>query len=73
MVCAFGTAEQSCLMAAMKKGGHPRTGFETSPYKGDGSIASDHIDKVYRLQGLTTETGLIYASPQQVRDALLIR
>jgi len=38
-VCAFGSQEQQCLMAAIQAGGNARVGFENNLFLPDGSIA----------------------------------
>lgn len=37
-VCAFGRAEQECLMAALEEGGHARIGFENNRTAPNGSL-----------------------------------
>ena len=57
------------MIAAMEKGGHPRTGFETSLHHEDGRLAGDNLDKVHRLKQVTAKSGLTFAPPpQQARE-----
>lgn len=45
-ICAFGQGETDCLLAAHKKGGKVRIGFENSLWNRDGSIAKDNAERV---------------------------
>ena len=46
MLCAFGTAETSCLVEAARRGGKMRVGFENSLWNADGSLAKDNAERV---------------------------
>ncbi len=48
-LCAFGSAETACLVAAAKAGGKMRIGFENSLLHSDGSIAIDNAERVKAL------------------------
>lgn len=45
-LCAFGRMETDCLVAAARKGGKCRVGFENSFQNADGSIATDNAERV---------------------------
>ena len=46
MLCAFGTAETSCLVEAARRGGKMRVGFENSLWNANGSLAKDNAERV---------------------------
>ncbi|MBO9445229.1 3-keto-5-aminohexanoate cleavage protein [Ruegeria sp. R14_0] len=49
MVCAFGRQEHACLLAAAKRGGDVRVGFENSLTDGDGNTWADNGASVAAL------------------------
>jgi 3-keto-5-aminohexanoate cleavage enzyme len=53
MICAFGRNEAACLIAAARRGGHVRVGFENNLHQADGSVAISNSAQVHALaQGL---------------------
>lgn len=48
-VCAFGTQETACLIAADRAGGKLRVGFENSLHNRDGTIATDNAERVAEI------------------------
>ncbi len=46
MACAFGRQETDCLVAAARRGGDCRVGFENSLYHADGTLAADNAARV---------------------------
>lgn len=48
-VCAFGRAEQACLLAALKRGGRARIGFENNLWHPDGTLLRDNAEGVQAL------------------------
>ena len=57
-VCAFGTAETDCLIAALKAGGKARVGFENNRQNRDGSVASSNADRVRDLIAAMKDAGV---------------
>ena len=54
--CAFGPAETDCLLAALRRGGKARIGFENNRLMRDGSPAACNADRVRELvQALAAE------------------
>ena len=49
-VCAFGSGETDCLLAAAEQGGKLRIGFENSLWHRDGRVAQDNAERVTFLQ-----------------------
>ncbi|MEF9602809.1 3-keto-5-aminohexanoate cleavage protein, partial [Paracoccus sp. PXZ] len=56
-VCAFGPAETECLLAAMRRGGKARIGFENNLLNMDGHPAASNAERVAELVRLA-EAGL---------------
>lgn len=73
MVCAFGASEQSCLLAAARRGGHVRTGFENNLLTTRGQLARDNIAQIADLIAMTRKSGLPTATIEQARQILSIR
>ncbi|MGB0849135.1 MAG: 3-keto-5-aminohexanoate cleavage protein, partial [Thiolinea sp.] len=48
-VCAFGSGETDCLLAAAEQGGRLRIGFENSLWHSDGTVAADNCERVEYL------------------------
>jgi len=48
-VCAFGSGETQCLVAAHNAGGKLRIGFENSIWNADGSMAADNAERLREL------------------------
>jgi uncharacterized protein (DUF849 family) len=48
-VCAFGPAETACLVAAGRRGGKMRIGFENNLYNADGRLAASNAQRVRDL------------------------
>ncbi|MCW3780655.1 3-keto-5-aminohexanoate cleavage protein [Defluviimonas salinarum] len=57
-VCAFGAAETDCLLAALRKGGKARIGFENNRLNRDRSIAADNAERVRDLVAAARAEGL---------------
>lgn len=57
-VCAFGRPEQACLLAAARRGGRMRIGFENNLLRPDGSTARDNAEQVMALRRALAEEGL---------------
>lgn len=57
-VCAFGQPEQACLLAAARRGGRMRIGFENNLLRPDGSPARDNAEQVLALRQALAEEGL---------------
>ena len=51
-VCAFGSTETACLLAAHQQGGKLRIGFENSLWHADGSVAKNNQERVQALLAL---------------------
>ena len=49
-VCAFGSREHDCALAAIEAGGHARVGFENNLLRPDGSRADHTADQVAALK-----------------------
>lgn len=49
MICAFGTGETDCLLAAAQAGGKLRVGFENALWHPDGTIATDNAARVRQV------------------------
>ena len=49
-VCAFGSREHDCVLAALRLGGHGRVGFENNLLRPDGSIAETTAEQVTALR-----------------------
>lgn len=47
--CAFGAEETACLLAALKRGGKARVGFENNRLNADGSVAANNAERVREL------------------------
>ena len=48
-VCAFGHQETQCLIAAHRRGGKMRVGFENSLHNSDGTVAADNVERVREI------------------------
>ena len=62
-VCAFGPAEQDCLLAALNQGGHVRIGFENNRTAPDGSTFPDNQASVLSFVEAANKSGF---QPQKV-------
>ncbi|MEO4041939.1 3-keto-5-aminohexanoate cleavage protein [Hoeflea sp. CAU 1731] len=51
-LCAFGSGETDCLLAALSRGGKARIGFENSLWNRDGGVAKDNVERVRELVSL---------------------
>lgn len=56
-VCAFGTMETACLVAAHRAGGKLRVGFENNTVNVDGARAADNADRVRDLHRALAAVG----------------
>ncbi len=70
MVCAFGAAEQQCLLHSIDEGGHARIGFENNLLQPDGSIAHSNEAQVASLRYVLSDHTRPIASAQQARQLL---
>ncbi|MBW8637776.1 3-keto-5-aminohexanoate cleavage protein [Hoeflea sp. WL0058] len=51
-LCAFGSGETDCLLAALSRGGKARIGFENSLWNRDGAVAEDNVERIRELVSL---------------------
>lgn len=58
-VCAFGSAETTCLLQALRAGGKVRVGFENNILHPDGMVARDNADRVRNLIQSAQAEGLM--------------
>lgn len=58
-VCAFGPAEQDCLLAALRKGGNARIGFENNRIAPDGRPFRDNAEAVQTFVEAAAREGFI--------------
>ena len=49
MVCAFGPAEQACLLHSIQQGYDVRIGFENNHFRTDGSLADSNVEQLKNL------------------------
>ena len=71
-VCAFGSREHDCALAAIQQGGHARVGFENNLLLRDGSTALHTADLVAELCDAAGESGVRVADSVQTRKLLNI-
>ncbi len=69
-VCAFGSHEQACALAAIEQGGHARIGFENNLYHADGSLADNTAALVASLKARAMENGTACADGVAARKIL---
>lgn len=58
MACAFGARETDCLLAAARKGGDCRVGFENNLHHADGTLAADNAARVAAVRKALAEAEL---------------
>ncbi len=69
-VCAFGSREHDCALAAIEAGGHARVGFENNLLRPDGSRADYTADQVAALKARVEERGIRVADPAETARIL---
>ena len=69
-VCAFGSREQDCPLAAAQAGGHARVGFENNLLQPDGKPATSTASQVSSLARKLREFDIIPATPAEAREIL---
>jgi uncharacterized protein (DUF849 family) len=69
-VCAFGSAERACALAAAGRGGHARVGFENNVLLADGRVAPGNAGLVVELVEALPATGRTVATAAQARAIL---
>ncbi|MEL6746452.1 MAG: 3-keto-5-aminohexanoate cleavage protein [Pseudomonadota bacterium] len=57
VVCAFGANETSCLLAAARRGGKCRVGFENNLRNADGSVAENNAERVAEVHAALAADG----------------
>lgn len=67
-VCAFGPAEQDCVLAAALLGGDARVGFENNLFKPDGGLAPDNTALVSGLVRALAALGRRPATADEIRS-----
>lgn len=73
MVCAFGAAEQACLLDAATRGGHMRQGFENNLYSVSGEQAKDNAQQLSATVDALRKNTLTPATNEQTRKLLHLR
>jgi uncharacterized protein (DUF849 family) len=71
-VCAFGSAEASCMDSAVLLGGHCRVGFENNLRLASGDTAPTNAALVSQLAHSIVTAGRTIASPLEARDLLQV-
>jgi uncharacterized protein (DUF849 family) len=66
-VCAFGEHEADCAVAAARRGGHVRVGFENNFRLPDGAVAPDNAALVAATAGMIRAAGFGIMSPRGAR------
>ena len=72
-VCAFGSQEHECALAAIQSGGHARVGFENNLLLQDGRVAGGSAELVAELKAAARDSGRPIAGNAQTREILGIR
>lgn len=66
-VCAFGSTEASCMLAAAEQGGHARVGFENNMQLPNGKVAKDNAALVAEVANGISSMGRQPASCSEAR------
>lgn len=69
MVCAFGAREAGCMVAAARRGGHARIGFENNFLLPDGARATDNAALVRATAQAVETSGRTLGTAVQLRAA----
>jgi len=68
MMCAFGSNEAACAVAAAQAGGSVRVGFENNLWRAPGRLALDNAAQVLVTARLLRESGVALATAAQLRE-----
>lgn len=69
-VCAFGSAEQRCLVEAARLGGDVRVGFENNLNDSEGALAQDNRAQVKRLYSALQSENISPLTAPEARERL---
>jgi uncharacterized protein (DUF849 family) len=72
-VCCFGPREQQAMLAALRKGGHVRIGFENNLLLVDGIAAADNAALIAQFTAVTEGSPRRPAGADEVRAAFIHR
>ena len=69
-VCAFGSREHDCVLAALRQGGHGRVGFENNLLRPDGTVADSTAEQVDALRSAAEAEGITIADTERTISIL---
>ncbi len=69
-ICAFGAEETDCALAAVRKGGHPRIGFENNLWHSKGALLKDNSESVFALSNALKRENRRVAVAHEARKAM---